>query len=50
MAETIAAGSIHKEKPMVGAQFLRFCGKHQLVKLSEQAQAFSEILNTGYPS
>ena len=32
----------------VGVHFMRFCGKHQLVKLGEQANYYSAWLNRGY--
>ena len=38
-----------KRKPMVGAQFLKFCGKYDLVKLSENANTFGDILSAAYP-
>ena len=49
IAETIAAGSVRLNRPMVGAQFLKFCGKYDLVKLSENAAAISDVLSAGYP-
>jgi hypothetical protein len=49
IAETIAAGAVKKNRPMVGAQFLKFCGKYELNKLSEQSQSFSEFLGAEYP-
>jgi 5'-3' exonuclease len=49
IAETIATGSIQKAKPMVGAQFLKFCGKYELNKLSEHSQQYAEMLGTEYP-
>lgn len=49
IAETIAAGSVPLNRPMVGAQFLKFCGKYDLVKLSDNASAISTILSAGYP-
>jgi 5'-3' exonuclease len=49
MAETISAGSVRLSRPMVGAQFLKFCGKYDLVKLSENASTIGEILSAGYP-
>lgn len=49
ITETIAAGSQPKNKPMVGAQFLKFCGKYDLNKLSEQATSYGEWLAEGYP-
>jgi hypothetical protein len=47
--ETITNGSVKKSKPMVGAQFLKFCGKYELVRLSEQATQYSEFLGAEYP-
>lgn len=47
--ETIINNSIKKTKPMVGAQFLKFCGKYELVRLSEQATQYSEFLSAEYP-
>jgi 5'-3' exonuclease len=49
IATTIADGSIKKSKPMVGAQFLKFCGKYDLVRLSDYASQYSEILSAEYP-
>lgn len=49
IAETIATGAVKKARPMVGAQFLKFCGKYELNKLSEHSQQYSEFLGTEYP-
>ena len=49
IAETIAAGSVKLNRPMIGAQFLKFCGKYDLVKLSENANAIGTILSASYP-
>jgi 5'-3' exonuclease len=49
IAETIIENSVVKNKPMVGAQFLKFCGKFELNKLSENASSFSELLGSSYP-
>ena len=49
IAETIAAAQKPKDVPMIGAQFLKFCGKYDLVKLSENAQTMSEWLCASYP-
>ena len=49
IAETIAEGAVPQHRPMVGAQFLKFCGKYDLVKLSEQAQTFTDWLTASYP-
>ena len=45
---TIVENSVTKNCPMIGAQFLKFCGRHDLVKLSEQSQNFAEIFSAGY--
>ena len=49
IAETIANAQVPKNQPMVGAQFLKFCGKYDLVKLSENARTMAEWLTAGYP-
>ena len=38
-----------KSKPMVGAQFIKFCGKYDLVKLSDNATVIGDILAASYP-
>lgn len=48
IAETIVANSVVKNVPMIGAQFLKFCGKYNLVKLSENATKISEWLCAQY--
>jgi len=49
ITETITANAVRKSCPMVGAQFLKFCGKYELNRLSEQSQSFSEFLSAEYP-
>lgn len=49
ISECIATNSVPKNKPMVGAYFLKLCGKFDLVKMSEQAQTYSEFLSAQYP-
>ena len=49
IAETIAAGAVKRSRPMVGAQFLKFCGKYELNRLSEHATQYSEFLSAEYP-
>jgi 5'-3' exonuclease len=46
---TIEAGSVPKSRPMIGAQFLKLCGKYELNRLSEQATNFGDLLSAGYP-
>lgn len=49
IAECIAENSVPKNRPMIGAQFLKLCGKYDLVKMSEQATTYSEFLSAQYP-
>ena len=49
IAETIAAGSVPKDIPQIGVKFMKFCGKHELVKIGEQAQNYAEFLTAAYP-
>jgi 5'-3' exonuclease len=44
----VLEGAITKQMPMIGAHFLKFCGKYNLVKLSEQANTYSNILSAAY--
>lgn len=48
IAETIANNSVTKNRLMIGAQFLKFCGRYELNKLSEQSQNFAEIFSSNY--
>jgi len=38
----------HKDVGQVGVRFMRFCGKYELNRVSEQADQFSRWLNTTY--
>ena len=49
MTDTITAGQVTLSRPMVGAQFLKFCGKYDLKRISDNAQSFAEFLSAGYP-
>jgi 5'-3' exonuclease len=49
IAETIATGMTVKQQQMIGAQFLKFCGKHNLVKLSENASVMAHWMSASYP-
>jgi hypothetical protein len=49
IAETIAENSKSLNRPMIGAQFLKFCGKYELNKLSENSTSFAEFLSASYP-
>ena len=38
----------HKDVGQVGVRFMRFCGKHELNRVSEQADQYARWLNTTY--
>ena len=44
----IDSHSISKNKNMVGAHFLKFCGKWDMQRISENAQQFAEWLQANY--
>jgi hypothetical protein len=47
--DTIAVNAVKKNRPMVGAQFLKFCGKYELNRLSEHSSNYAELLGAEYP-
>jgi len=49
IAETIVEGMTVKQQQMIGAQFLKFCGKYNLVKLSDNAASMSHWMSASYP-
>ena len=46
--EAIKENSVVKNKPMIGAQFLKLCGQYNLVKLSEQSTTYATLLSAPY--
>ena len=46
--DIIREHSAAKNKPMVGAHFLKFCGKWDMQRLADNAQQFAELLNANY--
>jgi 5'-3' exonuclease len=46
---TIEGNSVPLNRPMVGAQFLKFCGKYDLIKMSEQSDSYVRFLEASYP-
>lgn len=50
MFETIATNSVPLARPMIGAHFLKFCGKYDLIKMSEQTNIFVKFLEASYPA
>lgn len=49
IAETIGTGAVAVNRPMVGAQFLKFCGKYDLVKMADMADGYVRFLEASYP-
>jgi 5'-3' exonuclease, N-terminal resolvase-like domain len=47
--ETIGNASTPKSVPQIGLHFLKFCGKHELVKISERATEYVTLLSSKYP-
>jgi len=45
----VKENSVAKNNAMVGAHFLKFCGKYNLVKLSEQPATYANMLGAPYP-
>jgi hypothetical protein len=50
IVSTIAENAVKRSRPMVGAQFLKFCGKYELNKLSEHSSNYAELLGAEYPA
>jgi 5'-3' exonuclease len=49
IAETIATNAVPKDIPQIGMKFMKFCGKHELVKIGDQATQYAEFLSAAYP-
>lgn len=50
ISSTVKQGCQTLNRPMIGAQFLKFCGKYDLQRLSENAQNIAELLGAAYPN
>ena len=48
IAETIATGAQTKSVSMIGAKFLKFCGRYDLTKISEQVNAYVAWMTAAY--
>lgn len=48
ITETVANNTVCLNRPMIGAHFLKFCGKYELNKLSEHSQNFADLLSASY--
>lgn len=49
ITETVNVGKVQKTNPQIGTKFLKFCGKYQLNKVSEQASGVADFLSAPYP-
>lgn len=46
--ETIQTQVSHKDIGQVGVRFMKFCAKHQLIRISDNAEQFAKWLNNTY--
>jgi 5'-3' exonuclease len=49
ITETIATNSVPKSVSQIGTLFLKFCGKYDLKRISDQAASYVEFLSRKYP-
>ena len=49
IATTISENSVTKDVSMIGAKFLKFCGKYDLKRISDNVQGFVDFLTAKYP-
>ena len=49
IAKTIAENSVPKDIPQIGTKFLKFCGKYDLKRISENIQGYVDFLSASYP-
>jgi 5'-3' exonuclease len=49
ITETIATNAVPKAVSQIGTLFLKFCGKYDLKRISEQAAGYVEFLSRSYP-
>ena len=49
IAETIAVNSVTKEIPQIGTKFMKFCGKYDLKRISDNVQQYVDFLSAEYP-
>lgn len=48
ITETITANSVTKNIPQVGTKFMKFCGKYDLKRISENVQGYVDFLTAEY--
>ncbi len=49
ISDTVSAACVPLNRSQIGIYFLKLCGKYELVKISEQAKNFTDLLNSPYP-
>jgi 5'-3' exonuclease len=49
IATTIAENCVVKSTPQIGTKFLKFCGKYDLKRISDNIQNFVDFLSAPYP-
>jgi 5'-3' exonuclease len=49
ITETIATNAVPKAVSQIGTLFLKFCGKYDLKRISDQAAGYVEFLSRSYP-
>jgi len=49
IADTIATNSVVKSISQIGTKFLKFCGKYDLKRISDNAQSHVDFLSRSYP-
>jgi len=49
ISDTVATAAVVRSTPMIGLHFLKFCGRYNLIKISEQAQQYADIFTAKYP-
>lgn len=48
ITETIESNSVTKSVPQIGTQFMKFCGKYDLKRISENVQGYVDFLTAEY--
>ena len=49
IVDTIVNGSVPKDVAQIGTKFLKFCGKYQLNRISDNVQNYVDFLTASYP-
>jgi 5'-3' exonuclease len=49
ITQTVLAGSVEKNIAQIGVHFLKFCGKHELIKAADMAQLHVAYMSAAYP-